>query len=151
MSTKTNRLRFDRRFADGTEEALMAEYIATYHQNVSASDGRASSAQYSDVIFETLEARFLPLASDQGDRVKRYQKTYRCIYTLESYIQSILQHEGIVDPRRPMPVLSSSSPSTALPALSGMELSLEEDCDDLDNEFADQTNAVQSVLDALDC
>lgn len=150
MPTNNNRLRFDRRFAEGTDGALMADYIATYRQSASASDGGDSATQYSDVIFETLEARFLPLCSDQEDPVKRYQTTYRCIYTLESYIQSILRREGIEDPRRPMAVLSSSS-SIPLPALSGVELALDDDSDALDEEFADQTNAVQSVLDALDC
>ena len=128
----------------------MAEYIATYRQSASASDGGDSAAQYSDVIFETLEARFLPLCSDQEDGVKRYQTTYRCIYTLESYIQSILRHEGIEDPRPPTSVFSSSSPPS-LPDLSEVKLALEEDSDVLDEEFASQTNAVQSVLDALDC
>ena len=150
MPTNNNRLRFDRRFAEGTDGALMADYIATYRQSASASDGGDSAAQYSDVIFETLEARFLPLCSDQEDPVKRYQTTYRCIYTLESYIQSILRREGIEDPRRPMAVLPSLS--APMPALSGVELALDDDDGDaLDEEFVDQTNAVQSVLDALDC
>lgn len=151
MSTKNKRLRFDRRFSEGTDGALMAEYIATYRQNSPAFAEGDSAAQYSDVIFETLEARFLPLCSDQEDRVKRYQTTYRCIYTLESYIQSILRHEGIEDPRPPTSVFSSSPSPPSLPDLSEVKLALEEDSDALDEEFTDQTNAVQSVLDALDC